>query len=271
MKKTHIGIVGCGAIGTGIAKRIQKEWKKSFCINALYDIDKEKTCALANKLHRQDIVASTLNSLIKKCDLIVEAVSSNNIRSIIKPALLAKKSVLVMSIGQMLSAPDLFKLAEKNKCHLLLPSGAIGGLDAIKAGSLEKISKITLTTRKPPRGLANARYVIEKGIDLSHIKKETIIFEGDVKRAVKYFPRNINVAATLALASRAKNKMKIRIITSPQFKTNSHEIVVEGSFGRLMTRTDNVPCPDNPKTSYLAVLSALQTLKQHVNFIKIGT
>ena len=98
-----------------------------------------------------------------------------------------------------------------------------------------------------------------------------VIFEGDVDSAVKYFPKNINVAATLALACGAKEKILVRLMTSPEYKTNSHEIEVIGDFGRMVALTDNVVCPDNPKTSYLAVLSAIQTLKQFFSGVKIGT
>ena len=97
-----------------------------------------------------------------------------------------------------------------------------------------------------------------------------MIFEGNVSEAVAAFPRNINVAATIALASQAKDKMIVRIITSPDYKTNSHEIEAIGEFGKIVTRTENTICPDNPKTSYLAVLSGIQTLQAFCGKIKIG-
>ena len=120
-----------------------------------------------------------------------------------------------------MNAAKIFTLATKNHCSLLLPSGAIAGVDAIKAASLGKIDHIILTTRKPPSGLNNNSYLLAQGIDLENIKEETVLFEGDVENAVKFFPQNINVAATVALASQAKNKVIIRIITSMNFKTNS--------------------------------------------------
>jgi aspartate dehydrogenase len=153
----------------------------------------------------------------------------------------------------------------------LVPSGAVAGLDAIKAASQRNISKITLTTRKPTIGFTQNDYITSKRIDLSKIKKETVLFDGNVKEAVLHFPQNINVAAAIALASLAEDKMRIRIITSPEYTLNSHEIEVVGDFGRLLTRTENEVCPDNPKTSYLAVLSAIQTLKQYFQEVKIGT
>ena len=176
-----------------------------------------------------------------------------------------------MSVGKVLNSPGVFKLAKKNQTVILIPSGAISGLDVIKSVGAKNISNITLTTRKPPSGLSQSNYLTKKGINIHALKGEAVIFDGSVDQAVRLFPRNINVAATIALASGIKDKIRIRIITSPKFKVNSHEIEVFGKFGHLTTRTDNVVCPDNPKTSYLAALSAVETLKQFFNPIKIGT
>ena len=219
----------------------------------------------------QQISKSSLSELIKSCDFLIEAVNAKDTKNIIRKALTAKKHVLAMSVGKLLNATELFALAKKNHCAILLPSGAICGLDAVKAASLTGISSITLTTRKPPSGFAQSVHVRKKGIDLSRIDAETVIFDGDVDTAVESFPENINVAATLALACGDKNKLRVRIITAPDFKRNSHEIDMIGDFGRIVSRTENVVCPDNPKTSYLAVLSAIQTLKQYFHTVRIGT
>ena len=274
LSKLRIGIVGCGAIGSRIATSIQKdkELNRLCSLAGLYDIDDEKMLSLTRKLKRPvNIMRTSLHDLIINCDCIVEAVNAKDTRPIIKEALKAKKNILAMSVGKLLNARDLFELARKNKCKILLPSGAIAGIDAIKAASLAHIKKIILTTRKPPIGFRNTAYFVQKGIDLSQIKKETVIFSGDVDTAVKLFPQNINVSATVALACQDKRKLHIRILTSPKYKTNSHEIEVQGDFGEIITRTDNVVCPDNPKTSYLAVLSRIQTLKQFCTGLLIGT
>ena len=269
--RVKILIVGCGAIGSGMAEVIQTELKKDCRITGLYDIQLDKAESLAKRLKLKNVTNTSLDKLIKSCDCMVEAVNAPQTKSIIRKALEAKRSVLAMSVGKLLNAPELFRLARKNKNYILLPSGAVAGLDAIKAASLKKIKKITLTTRKSPKSLGNNPYFEKKGIDLSKIKKETIVFEGNVKTAVKHFPQNINVAATIALASQTIDKLKIRIITSPKFKRNTHEIEIEGDFGRMTSRTENVVCPDNPKTSYLAVLSGLQTLRQYCTGILVGT
>jgi len=270
-RKIRIGIVGCGAIGSRIAKSIKSELKDSFQLSGLYDIIPSRSENLAKSLTLKGIVKHSLRELIQSVDLVVEAVNAPRTDGIIRQAIRARKHVLAMSVGKLLHAGNLFKLATQNHCSVLLPSGAIAGIDAIKAASLGKISQITLITRKNPSGFTQNQHLIDKGIDLSKITHETVLFEGDVKTAVKLFPQNINVAATLALASRVNAKIKIRIIASRAFKTNSHEIEVVGDFGRISTRTDNVVCPDNPKTSCLAVLSGIQTLKQFSQGLKIGT
>ncbi|MBI4708486.1 MAG: DUF108 domain-containing protein, partial [Candidatus Omnitrophica bacterium] len=155
-------------------------------------------------------------------------------------------------------------------CQIYLPSGAICGLDGVKSASLGRIDKVTLTTRKPPRSLEGAPYLVSKGINLSQIKQETLLFEGTAEEAIRGFPQNVNVCATLSIAGIGPEKTRVKIITSPFYTSNIHEVEAEGAFGRLTVRTENVPSPQNPKTSYLAALSAIATLKQILEPVKIG-
>ena len=269
--KVKIGIVGCGAIGSRMAQSIHHDLEHDAKVVSLFDVDVGRAEKLAAKLGQKNLVEPSIESLIEKSDCVVEAINTANVVSLVKKVVSAKKSVLVMSVGKMLQADHLFRIARKNKCYILLPSGAIAGVDAIKAASLVKVDRITLTTRKPVKGLIGNPYFERKGIDLSEIKKETTVFEGTVSEAVKNFPQNINVGATIALASQHPRKLKIKLNTSPKFTKNTHEIELTGDFGRIVTMTENVICPDNPKTSYLAVLSGMQTLKQYCTGILIGT
>src|SRR3989344_1810337 len=270
-RRLKIGIVGCGAIGGGIARYILKGLKKDCQLTGLYDIEYGRVERLRRELSAGPIGKSSLQALLKSCDLMIEAVNAKSTREIVREALLEKRDVIAMSVGKLLDAQDLFSLARKRGCHLLIPSGAIAGIDAIKSASLARIRKISLTTRKPLSGFSNNVYLSRRGVDLAAIRKETVLFTGNVDSAVKFFPQNINVAATLALASRAKNKITVCIMTSPKYKVNSHEIEIVGDFGRIVTRTDNVVSPENPKTSYLAVLSGMQTLRQFCQGTGIGT
>jgi len=270
MNKLKIGIIGCGTIGSKLAKVIDKELKDRAWIAGLCDIDKEKLERLCRSLKSKPASLRLLD-LIKKSDLTIEAASAKVSAHILKNAINAKKDVMLMSVGGLLGHERLFKLAQKRGIKVYLPSGAIGGVDAIKAASQAKIRSARLITRKPPRGLEGAPYIIKNKINLKNIKGEKILFDGPAAEAVKAFPKNINVSALLSLVGIGAKKTRVTIVTSPSFKQNSHQIEVRGDFGKLFTKTENVLSPDNPKTSYLAVLSAIATLKQILSSVRMGT
>ncbi|MFP4473557.1 MAG: aspartate dehydrogenase domain-containing protein [Candidatus Omnitrophota bacterium] len=269
-KRLKIGILGCGAIGSRIAEAVVHELGDAAVVSGLYDQDGERSRALADKLHSPQAVTLTLSELIQRSDCIVEAVNTEQAPDLMRTVIDAGKHLLVMSVGRLLGARDLFDLAAQNGSRLLIPSGAIAGIDAVQAAAQIGIRKLTLTTRKPVSGFKGVTY-IEENIDLEKITGEVVLFEGGVEKAVQAFPRNINVAATLALAATPRTPLLIRIITAPGITQNSHEIVAEGEFGRIETRTTNVVCPDNPKTSYLAALSGIQALRNFCSGIRIGT
>ncbi|VAW11490.1 hypothetical protein MNBD_BACTEROID05-1332, partial [hydrothermal vent metagenome] len=134
--KVKIGIIGCGAIGSRMAKAICKDLKNDCKVSGLYDIDRKKVKSLAKELKIKNVTRSSVESLIKNCDCVVEAINGLNTVEIVKIALKSQKSVLVMSVGRVLNDKQLFQMARRKKAYILLPSGAIAGIDAIKAASL---------------------------------------------------------------------------------------------------------------------------------------
>lgn len=269
--KLKLGIVGCGAIGSRIALSTKQELKDQYLLSALYDIDVARADGLSKKLRTRRVVKNSIDDLVRACDIVVECVNTDATAEIVTKSIKAKKHIMVMSVGRLLNKSSLFSLAEKNRTSILIPSGAIAGLDAVKAAGLAGIVSVTLTSRKPPLGFARNQYLVSKGIHLESIRKETVLFDGDVADAVKYFPHNINVASALHMACGHGAELRVRIIADPHVSRNTHEIELEGACGRIITKTENTICPDNPKTSYLAVLSGIQTLKQFFYNVKIGT
>lgn len=257
MKK--IGIIGCGVIGTGIAEFIQGKLKGKARIVALCDIDPKKTQSLSKKIKPRPAITD-MENLVKRSDLIVEAAGMKVSGLVAEKAVSQRKDALIMSTGGLLKKRSLIKKARLKGCSIYIPSGAVCGLDGLVSASIGKIKKVTLTTRKPPKGLKGAPYLKNKNIE--RIKKETVIYSGTAEEAVKYFPKNINVAATLSLSGIGPKRTKVRIVTSPKYTRNTHEVEVEGEFGRLFARTENVPSRENPKTSQLAIFSALAKLKE---------
>ncbi|MFH2137064.1 MAG: aspartate dehydrogenase domain-containing protein [Candidatus Omnitrophota bacterium] len=264
-----VGIVGCGTIGSYLAKEILKRYKDSVRLMGFCEVDGNKVAKL-NRLLRIKLNVYSLEDLTEKCDLIIEAAVGEIAVQVVESALKFNKDVMIMSVGGLLKEPQLFKKVKKSKIKLYIPSGAIAGLDALKAAGMSKIKSVSLTTKKPLAGLAGADYIKKNKIDLNKIKTEKVIFEGTAFDAVAGFPKNINVAAVLSLAGIGAKKTRICIIASRQIKRNTHTIAIEGDFGKIICCTENVPSKVNPKTSQLAVLSALAALDGIIDNIRIG-
>jgi aspartate dehydrogenase len=266
-----IGLVGCGAIGSEIARAIDRG-----DINAelIAVCDRNIKCAdgLIGRLKRKPLRAN-LEELVNLSDIVVEAAAQSAVPAIARATLVKGKSLMIMSVGALADTAfykEVKKMALDHGSRVYLPSGAISGLDGLKSASMGDIRMITLTTTKNPAGLEGAPYIRERRIDLKSLKEPTLIFEGTAAEAVKAFPANVNVAATLCLAARERD-VRVRIVADPNIHVNMHEIVAEGDFGKITTHVENVPSPKNPRTSYLAALSAIATLRSIVEPVKIGT
>jgi aspartate dehydrogenase len=266
-----IGLVGCGAIGAEIARAIDSGDISGELV-AVFDRNVERAEELANSLEVRPIL-SELEDLVERSDIVVEAASQKAVPEVAKAALERGRDLMIMSVGALLDRSLLRMvedLAEENGSRVYLPSGAISGLDGLKSAGAGRIDLVTLTTTKNPKGFVGAPYIEDMKIDLDAIKEPEVIFKGTAEEAVVAFPANVNVAATLSLTARGARVM-VKIVADPAAEVNIHEITAEGDFGRITTRVENVPSPRNPKTSYLAALSAVATLRSIAEPVKIGT
>lgn len=272
-KILKIGIAGCGAIGSSLAKAIVSDFAAQAQLSGLYDIDIEKAYKLANKFANQKLAVLSLDNLINRTDLMIEAAKADCSFEIAKKAVLASRDIMIMSVGGIIQHyKELAVLAQEKNARIFIPSGAICGIDGLKAANCGKINKVVLTTKKPPKAFIGAPYILKRKISLDNITEETVIFEGNALSAIKFFPQNINVAATLSLAGIGPEDTLVRIVAVPENKgENIHELEIESEAGRIIIRCENIAHPDNPKTSYMAVLSAVATLKQILHPVKIGT
>lgn len=258
-------IIGCGFIGSELAKFIDKN--NGFKLIGLNDTDKRKSDFLLKSLKNNSPKFMDIGELIKKSGLIIESAGKDAVGSILKNENLDNKNkkLLIMSTGGLTENLEL--LNKIKNCEVLLPSGAIAGLDAIKSVS-GHIKSLTLTTTKPAKGLQDAPYVFKNKLNLRNLRAKKIIFEGRLKDAVNGFPQNINVAATLFLASKFSH-IKVKIIADQNTEFNTHEITAKGEFGEVHSTTKNIPSK-NPRTSYLAVLSAIEILNNLKANVRIG-
>lgn len=243
---------------------------------AVFDLIREHAEKLVEGLSKKPEIASHADELIEnsKIQIIIEAASPEAVKQYSAKILARNKDLMVMSAAALIEENlfmEISEIAKKNGRKVYVPSGAIVGLDNIKSAAIGNIDQVTLTTRKPPQSFEGAPLVKKRKINLSSLKKPIMLFEGPAGEAVKLFPQNVNVSATLSLASIGPDKTKVRIITDPRTKTISHEIHVKGEFGELQTKTINRPFPTNPKTSFIAALSAIATLRKLSENIIIGT
>lgn len=266
-----VGIIGCGTIGEELALACQRRFKDEVTLEAISDTDSARSKKLLSKLRPKPKLL-TPEALIDRCDLVIEAASKHVAFDLARRALSKGKDVMVMSVGGLIGREkEISNLTRTHRCCLYIPSGGVVGIDGLKAAKIGKIHRVTLTTRKPPQGFEDAPYVIKHNINLKNLKEEKVLFEGDAMAAVKGFPKNINVSATLSLAGLGPKRTKVRIIACPHMLVNVHEVYVVGDAGSFYTRTENFPSEQNPKTSRLAILSAVATLERILKNVKIGT
>lgn len=213
-----------------------------------------------------------LEALADRAALVIEAAGPDVVRRYAAGWLARGADVMVLSAGALVDPAFARELAAAARAHgrrILVPSGAVAGIDGIRAGALGGLERLSLRTTKPPRGLAGAPHVVANGIDLEALTAPTTIFEGTVAEAVRGFPSNVNVAAVLALAG-AGVEVRVTVVADPTSSANTHEIEAAGEFGTFTVRLDNVPSPANPKTSALAPLSALAMLRRLSQSVWVG-
>lgn len=256
-----IGVLGCGAIGRGLALAVDGGSIRRARVVALYDQDSDRLRGLAESLSSRPDACDTVEGFLAAdgMTLVVEAASQEAVRRNAEAILASGRDLMVMSTGALLDA-DLHTRLEaasaESGCRVYAPSGALGGIDAVRA-SRHQLEEVVLTTRKPPASLVDSA----TGKSMDGVTSATVVFEGSAREAVARFPFNINVAATLSLAGLGPERTRVRIIADPEARGNNHEVYAAGRSGTLRFTMENVPHPDNPMTSHLAVLSAIETLR----------
>jgi len=270
----RIGLLGCGAIGTQIALAIDSG-KIPATLTHVYDDSKDASASLVEKLkNKPEIVENTHLLSSNPVDIIVEAASQDAVKDTALSVLQNKCDLMMMSVGALLdeSIYEILSDACKDfKKTIYLPSGAIAGLDAIKSVK-DELDTLAITTTKHPRSLKGAKFFETSEINLDDMHSPTMIFEGTAKQAVSLFPANINVAALLSLSGIGSEKTGVKIVADPDTDKNTHHIEAAGSFGKMTFTVENFPDSNNPKTSRLAILSAIETLRKYCSDeIQIGT
>ncbi len=267
-----IGVIGCGAIGMQICSAVDTGIF-SAKLAAVYDRKRENSVRLLGTIKNKPEILEP-DELISRSDIVVECASQEAVREHGLSVLKKGKDLMVLSVGAFMDTKlldDFIRAAKDKNSKIYIPSGAIAGIDGLKSASIAKINKVMLSTTKNPKGLSGAPFVLENNIDLFSFHGKTMLFEGCAADAVRAFPANVNVAASLSLAGVGAEKTLVRVFVDPEATKNIHEITVEGDFGTFTCRIENVPSSFNLKTSSLAALSAIATLRKITEPLQIGT
>lgn len=264
----RIAVAGLGAIGTRVIEALDRGID-GLVLTAVSVQDPEKHRSRLAKLTGMPAVLP-IEALVDVADIVVESAPGRLVRSIVAPFVGAGKIAVVLSAGALLDHEDLIELAKQNGGQIVVPTGALIGLDAVTAAAVGTIHSVRMVTRKPIRGLAGAPYIVANNIDIEQIVEPLKLFDGTAREAVKGFPANVNVAAALSLAGIGPDRTKIEIWADPALTRNTHRIDVESNSARFSMSIENIPS-ENPKTGLITALSVIACLRKLRAPLRVGT
>jgi len=265
----QVAIGGFGAIGKVVARHLDRGID-GLTLAAVSARDRVRAQAEIAGFARS-VPVVPLVTLWEHADLIVECAPAVLLRELAEPALAHGRHVMVLSCGALLDNHDLVELARRHGGRILVPSGALLGLDAVAAAAESVILSVHMVTRKPPRGLLGAPYLEENAIDIAELSEPKRVFAGTAREAARGFPANVNVVAALALAGIGPDRTTIEIWADPTVTRNVHRIEVEAEAARFSLQIENVPSAENPRTGRLTALSVIAALKKLSSPLAIGT
>jgi aspartate dehydrogenase len=263
-----IGLAGLGAVGLEVARRLEAGIP-GLVLAAVSVRDKGKARPNLPQIgDRIPIVAA--ETLAQSCDVVVECLPPQLFRSVASSVIEAAKIFMPLSVGQLLENWELVARAKETGARILVPTGALIGLDAVRAAAEGTIHSVTMITRKPPNGLDGAPYLVERGISLKNLKEPMKVFDGTAREGARGFPANVNVAAALSLAGIGPDKTRLEIWADPALTRNTHRIEVDADTARFSMAIEGIPST-NPRTGRIVPLSAVATLRGLVSELKVGT
>ncbi len=268
MSQTRVAIAGLGAIGKAVALALHSGLPGlKLTAIAARDVKKASTW-LAE--HNIDAAVVALSELPTHADLVVECAPGAILSDICTPMLKAGRRVMVLSAAALLTRPELIELARVYSGQIIVPSGALLGLDAVTAAAEGTIQSVTMITRKPPGGLAGAPHLERNSISVAGLTAPKLVFKGNAREAALGFPANVNVAAALSLAGIGPDRTTIEIWADPGVTRNCHSIVVVSDAATFTVSIENVPS-ENPKTGRITAQSVLAALRKINAPLRIGT
>jgi aspartate dehydrogenase len=266
----RLAIGGLGAIGMTVASRIDNGDVPGIVLVAVSARDAEKARAKIARLQSKPQLVS-LSDLADHADVVLEGVPSRHFSQIAEAAIAKGRIFMPLSVGQLLTNMHLVEKAKATGARILVPTGALLGLDAVRAVSEGNAESVRIVTRKPPRGLVGAPHLIQHGISVDGLTSPLKVFEGTARQAIAGFPANVNVAVALSLAGVGPDRTMIEIWADPAVDRNMHTIEVRSDSSDLSMTIANIPTEENPATGKITALSALAALRRLTAPLVVGS
>ncbi len=264
-----VGIAGLGAIGMALVEALDRGID-GLELAAVASRDANKAAAQVASCETPPVVCG-IGELAAHSDIVVEAAPASVFDEIAEPTLELGKVFVPSSVGQLLRRPDFVDKAKATGARIVVPTGALLGLDAVRAAARGNIESVTIETRKPPGGLAGAPHLVDNNISVDGLTTAKKVFEGSARDGARGFPANVNVAAALSLAGIGPDETRLEIWADPGVTRNTHIIKLEADCVRLEMKIENVPSMENPRTGKITPLSVLATLESLVTHLRVGT
>lgn len=264
----RVAVVGLGPIGQKVVEALDRGID-GLVLAAVAVQNPDKHQAFLSKLNKPPQVLP-IDGLEAVADIVIECAPAKLLASIVKPFVTAGKTAIVLSAGALLENDDLIALAKQHGGQIVVPTGALIGLDAVTAAAEGKFHSVRMVTRKPVKGLAGAPYIVENNIDIESITEPLKIFEGTAREAAKGFPANLNVAVALSLAGAGPDATTLEIWADPALTRNVHRVEVDADSARFSMTIENVPS-ENPKTGRITALSVIAYLRKQRAALRVGT
>ena len=264
-----VAIGGLGAIGLEVARALDSGIPGLELV-AVSARDRDKAARNLESFRRPVPVVG-LAELARRAEIVVECAPAAVFAEVAEAAVEAGRTLVTLSCGALLERMDLIERARQSGARIVIPSGALLGLDAMRAAAEGRVHSVRMVTRKPPGSLAGAPYLAERGIELDDLAEARKIFDGTAREGARGFPANVNVAAALSLAGIGPDETRLEIWADPAQTRNSHRIVVEAEAARFEMQIESVPSLENPRTGRLTPLSVIATLRALTAPLRVGT
>jgi aspartate dehydrogenase len=256
-----LAIAGLGAIGTRVASAIDRGEVPGIRLAAVAANDRVRAAERLSGLAAPPAVV-TLAELAGMADVVVECAPARVFAEVAGPVVEQGRVFLPLSVGALLNHMELADRAKTTGARIIVPTGALIGLDTVRAMAEGEITQVVLETRKPPGGLAGAPHLIENAIDISNLTEPLMVFHGTAREAARGFPANVNVAAALALAGIGPDRTEVTVWADPGVDRNIQSVTISSDSGDATMTMRNIPSPDNPKTGRIVAQSVLATLRR---------